>query len=479
MGRQFLFVVVVLCAFAGFVVPSAADDTAACYRGVAGEENIAACSRLIASNTAGAAELSIVATELARTYTRRGFLYARRAEGDDFDRAIADCSEALRLQPNNPLALAVRSAGLIRKGDLDRALKDLNEGLRLAPQDTAVHNVFGSYYTAKGDYDRALVEFNEALRLNPKSYFAYRNRAIAYEKKGEFEKALADYRVALRADPARRENLGRDAANGIERVEKRIAALHSQPEPQPQPQPQPHVVPTPANDKQASEPVRRSALVIGNASYPDADPPLTQPVKHARSFAEELRKSGYDVEIGEDLTRQGLLRAIDQFKSKITPGSIALLFFSGYGIQADRQTYLIPVDAQVWTEKDVAREGIKLESLLADMNDKGAAGKFVIVDASRRNPYERRFRGMSTGLAPVTTPAGSLVIYAAAAGQVENDDSGVFVTELTKEIRAPAVSAERAFIRTRMGVSNRTKGQQIPWISSSLTSSLRFARTGQ
>jgi uncharacterized caspase-like protein len=219
--------------------------------------------------------------------------------------------------------------------------------------------------------------------------------------------------------------------------------------------------------------------VVGNSRYPDADPPLTQPAKHARSFADELRKSGYEVEVGEDLTKQGLHRAIDGFMAKITPGSVALLFFSGYGMQADRQTYILPVDAQVWAERDVVRDGFKLETLLRDMNDKGAAGKLVVVDASRRNPYERRFRGVSIGLAPVTTPAGTLVIYAAAPGQVANDESGVFIAELTKEIRAPNVAAEEAFIRTRIGVSNLTRGQQIPWISSSLTTDLWFARPGR
>jgi uncharacterized caspase-like protein len=229
----------------------------------------------------------------------------------------------------------------------------------------------------------------------------------------------------------------------------------------------------------AAEPTQRVALVIGNAKYPDADPPLTAPGQHARSFAEDLRKSGYEVEVGEDLTKQALQRAIDAFMAKIRPGSVALLFFSGYGIQADRQTYIIPVDAQVWAERDVMRDGVKLESILRDMNDRQAAGKLVVIDASRRNPYERRFRGVSVGLAPITAPTGSLVIYSAAPGQVATDESGAFVGELSKEIRAPNITAEEAFIRTRMGLSNRTRGQQIPWVSSSLTSDLKFAGHGR
>jgi uncharacterized caspase-like protein len=64
--------------------------------------------------------------------------------------------------------------------------------------------------------------------------------------------------------------------------------------------------------------------------------------------------------------------------------------FSGYGLQANRQTYLIPADAQIWREADVARDGTNLETVLADMNGQGAAVKLAIIDASRRNPYERQ-----------------------------------------------------------------------------------------
>jgi tetratricopeptide (TPR) repeat protein len=455
------FTGIVVAMLAGFGMASAADDQAACFRGSVDDENVAACSRLIESSTGGA---------LAQAYVRRAFLLVRRGREEDFDHAIADAGETLRLQPDYPFALAIRAASYVRKGDLDRALSDLNKGLRLAPQDNGIHQVFGTYYFARGDNNRALAELNEALRLNPNNNFSYRSRGLVYESTGELDKALADFRRALRGDPGKKELVGREAAEGIGRVELKLAALAEQSNTS--------VSPKAGDSNQIGAPARRVALVIGNARYPD-DPTLTQPAQHARNIADELRKSGYEVDTGENLTKQGLQRALETFKSKIAPGSVALVFFSGFGIQAGRQTYLLPIDAQIWVEADVARDGFKLETLLADLHEKGASAKVAIIDASRRNPFERRFRGGSIGLAPVTTPPGSLVIYAAAPGQVARDDSGLFVTELTKEIRAPAVNAEEAFIRTRIGVSSATKGQQIPWISSSLTSALMFAQSGK
>jgi tetratricopeptide (TPR) repeat protein len=223
----------------------------------------------------------------------------------------------------------------------------------------------------------------------------------------------------------------------------------------------------------------RIALVIGNANYPDADAPLRQPVADARTLADELRRDGFEVDLQENLTRQGMQSAIDAFKAKITPRSAALIFFSGFGVQANRQSYMIPVNAQIWTEAEVKRDGISIESVLSDMNERQASVKIAIIDASRRNPFERRFRRVSAGLASPNAPPGTLVMYAASPGQVANDGDGehtLFVGELLKEIRSPGVTAEDVFRHTRDGVSNASNHEQVPWLSSSLTDDFYFGR---
>ena len=175
----------------------------------------------------------------------------------------------------------------------------------------------------------------------------------------------------------------------------------------------------------------RIALVIGNASYPDAEAPLRDPVNNARALTDELRRSGFEVDVGENLTKEAMRAAFDRFYGKIKPGSTALFFFSGYGIQSDRQTFVIPVNAQIWTEADVRRDGYSLDLLLGEMNKKGAAVKIAILDASRRNPFERRFRAVAGGLAPASVPKSTVVMYAAAPGAVARDgDRPIFVDEL-------------------------------------------------
>jgi hypothetical protein len=221
----------------------------------------------------------------------------------------------------------------------------------------------------------------------------------------------------------------------------------------------------------------RFALVIGNAKYPDADAPLKEPINDARDIAEELKRDGFNIEIGENLTGDAMRRAFERLYGRIKPGSVALIFFSGFGVQSSRQSYMIPVDAQIWTEADVRRDGISLETVLGEINSRGAGVKIALIDASRRNPFERRFRSFSAGLAPVIAPNGTLVMYSAALSSVISDngrDRSLFVQELLKEIRVPDLMAEETLNRTRVGVTRASRSEQVPWISSSLAEDFSF-----
>jgi uncharacterized caspase-like protein len=154
---------------------------------------------------------------------------------------------------------------------------------------------------------------------------------------------------------------------------------------------------------------------------------------------------------------------------------VALVFFSGFGVQAGRQTYLLPTNAHIWSEDDVKRSGITLEPILSEVDARGAAAKLVVLDASRRNPYERRFRSAAAGLAGIQAPNETLVLYAAAPGKVANDDGdeSPLVAELIAQLRS-GQSAEQAFHQTRLAVSRATERAQVPWVSSSLTEDYAF-----
>ena len=180
----------------------------------------------------------------------------------------------------------------------------------------------------------------------------------------------------------------------------------------------------------------RVALVIGNGHYPDASAPLAQPINDARGLTAALRATGFDVDVVEDATKDDMARAIVRLKAKIKPDTVAMLFFGGYGVQVGRESFMIPVDAAIWKEADVRRDGVSIEQVLDAMTEKGAKAKLVVVDASRRNPYERRFRSYSHGLAPISAPENALILTSATPGKVADDGKGqysVLVTELLEQ----------------------------------------------
>jgi len=220
----------------------------------------------------------------------------------------------------------------------------------------------------------------------------------------------------------------------------------------------------------------RIALVIGNGNYPDASAPLAQPINDARALTASLRRSGFDVDVIEDASKDDMARAIERLKSKIRKDSVVMLFFGGYGVQAGRESYMIPVDATIWKEADVRRDGVSIESVLEVMKANGARAKLAVIDASRRNPYERRFRAFSHGLAPINAPDNALILSSATPGKVAYDGHGehsVLIAELLNNIDAHA-GAESAFNKTRVAISRASDGEQVPSVSSSLLDDVRF-----
>jgi uncharacterized caspase-like protein len=224
----------------------------------------------------------------------------------------------------------------------------------------------------------------------------------------------------------------------------------------------------------------RIALVIGNGHYPDAGSPLAQPINDARAMTSALRRDGFDVDVVEDATRDDMTRAVERLKAKIKPDSVVMLYFGGYGVQVGRQSYMIPVDAAIWKERDIRRDGMSVETVLDIMKERGAQAKLVVLDASRRNPYERRFRGYSRGLAPIDVPENALILTSATPGKVADDVDGqnsLLATELLKNMKAKPASAESVFTNTRVAVTRATAGEQVPAVSSSLVEDVQFGNS--
>ena len=172
-------------------------------------------------------------------------------------------------------------------------------------------------------------------------------------------------------------------------------------------------------------------------------------------------------------------RALDVFKQKIKSGSTALFFFSGYGLQVGRQSYLIPVNAQIWTENDIRRDGFSIESILTDHQQPRRPGEAGDPGRLAAQPVRAPLPRAPAGLASIDAPDGTLIMSAAAPGKVINEAEGensMFIGELVKELRSPGLTAEEIFSRTRIGVSRVSNGEQVPYVASSLIEDFYFVQ---
>jgi lipoprotein NlpI len=134
---------------------------------------------------------------IAATLSRRGQSYESNG---NYDRAITDYSEAIRLNPA-PVFFTRRGYVYHAKGEYDRAIADYNEAIRINPEYVNAYTDRGFAHFTKGDYDRAIVEYTEAIRLDQRHAISYRNRAIAYLYAGFYGKAQSDLKAAIQLMP--------------------------------------------------------------------------------------------------------------------------------------------------------------------------------------------------------------------------------------------------------------------------------------
>lgn len=219
----------------------------------------------------------------------------------------------------------------------------------------------------------------------------------------------------------------------------------------------------------------RVALIIGNGAYKDS--PLANPTNDARDVAVVLAGLGFEVILRENINQRGMKQAIREFGDRIKSGGVGLFFFAGHGVQVKGRNYLLPVGSQIQREDEVEDESVDVNLVLEKMESAGNRLNIVVLDACRNNPFQRSFRSASRGLAPLDAAKGTLVAFATGPGAVAADGSGrngVYTRHLLASLKHPESDIEKVFRRVRAGVLEETRGQQVPWETSSLTGDFFF-----
>ena len=144
---------------------------------------IVACTRNIQSGR-------FTGQNLAVAFTNRGLAYKSKGQ---WDKAIADFSEAIRLKPDFATAFNSRGNSYYGKGHFDRAIENYDKAIELSPDLAEAFTNRGNVYRKKGQYDRAIEDYDKAIDLKPVDGQIFANRGLAYEKKGAPGQALRDF----------------------------------------------------------------------------------------------------------------------------------------------------------------------------------------------------------------------------------------------------------------------------------------------
>lgn len=223
---------------------------------------------------------------------------------------------------------------------------------------------------------------------------------------------------------------------------------------------------------------RRLALVIGCSEYEYAGE-LINPTNDAKAVSECLKFLGFDVMVRENPNLKDLKTSIDDFGLELKKYDVGLFYFAGHGVQVKGLNYLIPVDANLTSERMVEYDCVQADRILAHMEDSKCKVNIVILDACRNNPFERSWgRAISgRGLAVMDAPKGSLIAYSTAPGKTASDgegNNGLYTGVFVEEVKSTNTTITQMFQKIRKKVMEKSKNEQIPWESTSLTADFYF-----
>ena len=225
---------------------------------------------------------------------------------------------------------------------------------------------------------------------------------------------------------------------------------------------------------------KRVALVIGNAEYKGM--PLRNPVNDAKDVAAKLKTLGFEVIIRTNITSKQIGGALREFKSKLSPGSVALFFYAGHGVQIKGENYLPAVDAEIGGEEDVPNQSLSTRQIMNVLEDSKTRLNLVFLDACRDNPFARSFRSSGGGLAKLEAPSGTLISFATRPGSVAADgegNNGLYTENLLKVMTMPNVPIEQALKQVVSNVKRSSNGKQEPWMEGSIEGDFYFLQSNE
>ena len=466
-----------------------------------------------------------------KAFANRGEIWRLRG---DLNRSLADLMKAITINGASPVSLTLRGDTYRERGELDRAFADYNAALRQVGDYVAAFTGRGLAFEAKGDLVKARADYQKALSLpsNIDAEKAKPAQTMARARSEAIAKAEAEKAEVARLDAARKEaaralearkvaderarkakdeeerlsqrkvkTAELDAARRNARAEAEKAVAAAKEEARKAAEAELAAVRAEAAKREAElkaenarilaaqseggakkrvaprDPGRRVALVVGNSAYAQFAP-LANPGRDARAIAASLKKVGFQsVKLVENVGREGMLAALKDFEDEAEKADWAVIYYAGHGIQIGGDNYLIPIDARLKADRDVQDEAVSLDRMLSTVAQARKL-RVVMLDACRDNPFQGQMRrtlasrAITRGLAIINEPpGGTLVAYAAKAGQTALDGAGSnspFAEALLRRMVEPELEINMLFRQVRDDVMRATDMRQEPFVYGSL-----------
>ena len=228
----------------------------------------------------------------------------------------------------------------------------------------------------------------------------------------------------------------------------------------------------------------RVALVIGNGEYRYSKP-LPNPVNDANDIADTLEQLDFSVIRVFNGDFGKIREGIRTFNTEVEHADIGLIYYAGHGMELGGENWLIPVDAELKTDRDLLSEAIGLKTILQSVSRAGALG-LVILDSCRDNPFAAKMartnkltRSVDRGLARVEPTANVLVAYAAKDGTTATDGDGrnsPYTAALLRHLGTRGLEVSFVFRKVRDDVMAATGRRQQPFVYGSLSSKAIYLR---
>ncbi|UVK51769.1 caspase family protein [Mesorhizobium sp. AR02] len=249
----------------------------------------------------------------------------------------------------------------------------------------------------------------------------------------------------------------------------------------------------------AARPLRGVALVIGESQYRSL-PALPNPANDARAVAQLLTSLGFEVSSIPDGDGPRLARGLKHFVEDAAGADVALLYYSGHGIEAGGEDYLVPVDADASSLADPANRLVPVSALLAELKASVPVA-IVLLDACRSNPFPPDATltarsgpvpvaaaglDLARGAAPLADAAdapqslGEVIGFAAEPGRAALDGepggNSPYAAALLKHFAAGGFAFGDVMTMVAEEVYVNTAGRQLPWTNASLRRLLYFGQ---